>query len=184
MKKLSLAFVLFANDAVHKFAPSKECQSCHAQIYDEFYGSMHANATPDKDIIHKAVWDKHPHNTNLEQYSCGKCHSPVANNLDKMLNDGQKALPDVNNATHQEAISCAYCHRIEKIEEHKQSNTNIISKTPKEYYGTGRSSLDSPYHKIITNKNEHFANGNVCVGCHSHNVNKSGLNLCSTNVNN
>lgn len=188
MKKLSLflslAFVLFANDAVHEFAPSAECQKCHTQIYDEFYGSMHANATVDKDVIHKAIWDKHPHNTNLEQYSCGKCHSPTANNLDKMLEQGEKALPDAKNATHQEAISCAYCHRIEKIEEHKQSNTNIINKTPKEYYGTGRSSLDSPYHKIITDKNKHFANGNVCVGCHSHNVNKAGLNLCSTNVNN
>ncbi|MDD5372513.1 MAG: multiheme c-type cytochrome [Sulfurimonas sp.] len=188
MKKLSLflllAFSLFANDGVYEFAQSKECQACHPQIYSEYYGSMHANSTPDKDVIHKAVWDRHPHNTKLEQYSCGKCHSPAANDLDKMLTDGQKAMPDAKNQTHQEAVSCAYCHRIENIEKHKQSNTNAISKTKKEYYGSGRSSLDSPYHKIITKENEHFADGNVCIGCHSHNLNQHNLNLCSTNVNN
>ena len=187
MKKVSLflalSLALFANNAVHEFAPSKECASCHPKIYEEYYGSMHANSTPDKDVIHKAVWDKHPHNTKLEQYSCGKCHSPAANDLDKMLTKGEKALPDVKNETHQEAVSCAYCHRIESIEKHEQSNTNIISKDKKSYYGSTRSSLESPYHKIITKENEHFANGNVCIGCHSHNVNKSGLNLCSTNVN-
>ena len=187
MKTISLILLLvisiFSNDAVHEFAPSKECQKCHTQIYDEFYGSMHANATVDKDVIHKAVWNKQVTMTKTQQYSCGKCHTPAADNLDKMLKEGEKALPDAANATHQEAISCAYCHRIEKIEEHKQSNTNIISKTPKEYYGAGRSSLDSPYHKIKTDENSNFKNGNICVGCHSHNVNKAGLNLCSTNVN-
>lgn len=187
MKKLflflSLTVILFANDGVHEFASSQECQACHPKIYDEYYGSMHANATPDKDPIHKAVWDKHPHNKKLSQYSCGKCHSPAADNLDKMLTEGAKAMPDPANATHQEAISCAYCHRIQSIQKHTQSNTNIISKDKKSYYGSTRSSLDSPYHKIMTKENEHFANGNVCIGCHSHNVNKSGLNLCSTNVN-
>jgi hypothetical protein len=180
---LAIAVTLFANDGVYEFESSKECQACHAQIYSEYKDSMHANSTPDKDPIHKAIWDKHPHNTKLQQYSCGKCHSPAANDLDKMLSDGQKAMPEVTNETHQEAVSCAYCHRIENIQQHKQSNTNIMSKTPKEYYGSLRASLDSPYHKIITERNDHFSNGNVCIGCHSHNLNNHDLNLCSTNVN-
>lgn len=187
MKKLAIlltvTFALFANDGVHEFAPSEECATCHTQIYNEFYGSMHANSTPQKDVIHKAVWDKHPHKTKLQQYSCGKCHSPAADDLDKMLTKGQKAMPDANNKTHQEGISCAYCHRIKSIEKHEESNTNIISKTPKNYFGAGKSTLESPYHKIMTQKNQHFKDGNVCIGCHSHNVNKFGLNLCSTNVN-
>lgn len=174
---------LGANDAVHEFAPSKDCQKCHEQIYSEYYGSMHANATPQKDPIHNAIWNKQIAMTKTEQYSCGKCHTPGADNLDKMTTPGEKALFDASNPTHQEAIGCAYCHRIEKIEEHAQSNTNIISKDKNSYYGSNRSSLDSPYHKIITDENENFKNGNVCVGCHSHNVNKFGLNLCSSNVN-
>ena len=186
MKALYLLFFLlsslFANDAVHDFAPSSECKECHTQIYSEFYGSMHANATPTQDPIHKAVWDKHPINKKFDRYVCGKCHTPTADNLDKMLTKGEKSLPDVNNATHQEAISCAYCHRIESIEKHPQSNTNIINKTPNSYYGNSKIGPDSPYHKIMTSGNEHMQNGNVCVGCHSHKMNKNKLNVCSTNV--
>jgi len=181
---LLLTLSIFANDKVHKFAPSKECQECHSQIYDEFYSSMHANATPSKDAIHNAVWKKHPANRKNSRYQCGKCHTPAANNLDKMLKKGKKALPSSKNRTHQESISCAYCHRIKSIQMHKHSNTNIISKAPKSYYGTLKSTHKSPYHAIATSDNEHMENGNVCVGCHSHKMNKNGLNVCSTNINN
>lgn len=188
MKKFSvimlLALSLFANDSVHEFAPSKDCQACHPQIYGEFYGSMHANATPDKDAIHNAVWSKHPANTQFDRYVCGKCHTPAANNLDKMLSKDEKAPHDAENSTHQEAISCAYCHRISSIEKHEQSNTNIISKNEKEYYGTMKSRIESPYHKISETINENMQNGNVCIGCHSHRMNKNKLNVCSTNINN
>ncbi|MCF6308904.1 MAG: cytochrome c family protein [Sulfurimonas sp.] len=186
MKTLSMLFVLaislFSNDGVHDFTPSSECKECHTQIYSEFYGSMHANATPSQDSIHKAVWDKHPANTKNSRYQCGKCHTPAANNLDKMLTKGEKAMPDAKNATHQEAISCAYCHRIEGIKKHPKSNTNIINKIPNSYYGTSKIGPDSPYHKIMTEGNEHMQNGNVCIGCHSHKMNKNKLNVCSTNI--
>lgn len=173
-----------ANNAVHTYAKSKECKACHTQIYDEYYGSMHANSTPQKDSIHKAVWDKHPKNLKFEQYSCGKCHTPAADNLDKMLTKGQKALIDANNETHQEAISCAYCHRIKSIELHKQSNTNIMTHTPKNYFGTMKEHIQSPFHGIVSEGNEHMKNGNVCIGCHSHRMNSHGLNVCSTNIDN
>lgn len=186
MKKISLLLFLlvslYANDAVHEFASSQECQACHTQIYDEFYTSMHANATPQKDVIHKAVWDKHPANKGAERYLCGKCHTPAADNLDKMLTKGEKAPFDAKNETHQEAISCAYCHRIQSIEKHADSNTNIIRKTPKEYFGNLNNFLESPYHKITTNDNEPMRNGNVCIGCHSHRMNANKLNVCSTNI--
>jgi hypothetical protein len=67
---------------------------------------------------------------------------------------------------------------------HKQSNTNIISKSEKEYFGTMKEHIDSPYHAIVTQGNAHMQNGNVCIGCHSHKMNKSGLNICSTNIDN
>ena len=188
MKKLSLFLLLFcllqANDGVHKFAKSEDCQACHTQIYNEYYSSMHANAVAYKDPIHNAVWAKHPKNLKMGQYECGKCHTPAADDLDKMLTPGQKAMPDPSNATHNEAISCAYCHRIQSIELHKQSNTNIISKNEKAYFGTLKEHVDSPYHAIVTEGNEHMKNGNVCIGCHSHKMNKSGLNICSTNIDN
>jgi len=175
---------LFSNDAVHNFAKSQECKSCHTQIYNEFYTSVHANSTPQKDPIHAAVWAKHPQNLKQERYGCAKCHTPGADNLDKMLTKGQKGLPDSKNETHQEGISCAYCHRIESIQLHKKSNTNIMSKDERNYFGTLKEHVDSPYHGIITEGNTHIQNGNVCAGCHSHKRNKWGLNVCSTNIDN
>jgi hypothetical protein len=179
-----LTMAVFANDGVHKFAPSSDCKECHVEIYKEFKGSIHANATPSKDPIHKAVWDKHPANKKLNRYVCGKCHTPTANNLDKMKTKGQSAPADMNNKTHQEAISCAYCHRIKSIKKGEKSNTNIINKQEKAYYGNLKDHLKSPYHEIITDGNRHMQSGNTCVGCHSHKMNKYKLNVCSTNINN
>jgi len=182
---LSLVFLstlLWGNDGVHAFAKSEDCKACHTQIYDEFHGSMHANSTPQKDPIHEAVWANHPNNIKSEQYRCGKCHTPAADNLDKMMTKGQKAMPEGGNRTHQEGISCAYCHRIESIRVETNSNTNVMSKEEKKYFGTLKEHVDSPYHGIVTEGNEHMKNGNVCVGCHSHRKNKWGLNVCSTNI--
>jgi len=189
LKKLLLLLLIIkllsANDGVHKFAKSEDCKACHTSIYNEYYTSMHGNSTPQKDPIHNAVWAKHPQNLKAERYGCGKCHTPGADNLDKMLSKGQKALPKIENETHQAGISCAYCHRIESIELHaKPSNTNIISKKEKKYFGTLQEHVKSPYHEIETEGNEHMRNGNVCIGCHSHKRNKWGLNVCSTNIDN
>ena len=188
MKKLYLILLVFtslvANDAVHTYAKSQDCKDCHTKIYDEYYGSMHANSTPQRDPIHASVWNKHPKNLKFEQYSCGKCHTPAADNLDKMLTKGQKALPDAKNETHQAGISCAYCHRIKSIELHKKSNTNIMTNTQNNYFGTMIEHLESPYHGIVSEGNEHIKNGNVCIGCHSHKMNKHKLNVCSTNIDN
>ena len=81
---------LLANDAVHTFANSQDCKECHTKIFEEFSGSMHSHSIPQKDPIHNAVWAKHPQNKKQERYGCGKCHTPAADNLDKMLRQGQK----------------------------------------------------------------------------------------------
>ena len=188
MKKISLLLLLlsslFANDKTHNFASSENCKSCHTTIYNEFKTSMHMNSTPQKDPIHNAVWSKHPANKKMQHYGCGKCHTPAANDLNDMLAKGKKAMPSLDNATHQEGISCAYCHRIQSIEIHKKHNTNIIAKKEKEYFGTRVDTVGSPYHGIVTSGNEHMKNGNVCIGCHSHKMNKHKLNVCSTNIQN
>ena len=175
---------LIANDKQQHYAPSTDCKSCHTQIYNEFEGSMHQHSTPQRDPIHNAVWSKHPQNIKAQRYGCGKCHTPAANNLNDMKTKGKKALPMMNNETHQAGISCAYCHRIKDIELHKKSNVNIMTTTEKEYFGTLKDHIKSPYHGIITKGNQHMQNGNVCIGCHSHKQNKHGLNVCSTNIDN
>ncbi len=175
---------LSSNDKAHTYASSKDCQTCHPQIYNEFSGSMHANSIPQKDPIHNAVWEKHPQNIKLKRYECGKCHTPAADNLDNMLTKGKNALPDAKNPTHQAGISCAYCHRIESITHAKKFNTNIMTKEEKKYFGTRKDHIESPYHGIITSDDDLMKSGNVCIGCHSHKKNKHGLNVCSTNIDN
>ena len=172
----------FANDQTHTFVKNKVCQECHPIIYDEYTKSQHNNSTIYKDPIHAAVWKKHPKNLKKKQYGCGKCHTPAADNLNDMITKGAQALPDAANATQNEGISCAYCHRIKSIEKHKRTNTNIIDPKEKRYYGTLRQHMTSPFHEIATEGNDHMRNGNVCIGCHSHKMNKHGLNVCSTNI--
>ena len=177
-----LSLSLFADGKNHAFASNEACKSCHPMIYEEYVTSMHVRSTVDRDPIHRAVWEKHPQNLKKGQYGCGKCHTPGADNLDDMILKGKKAMPDAANPSHNEAVSCAYCHRIEKIEEHAASNTNIITPEEKTYFGTRQEHVDSPFHRIVTEGNEHMRNGNVCIGCHSHKQNKWGLKVCTTDI--
>ena len=169
--------------ASHTFEPSETCKSCHPIIYKEFKSTQHAKASIFKDEIHAAEWKKHPKNTKLESYTCAKCHTPAASNIDALVAKHNSIVPDANNSTQMEGISCAYCHRIESIEHAKIMNRNIISKENKVYFGTLKEHIESPFHKIKT-ENKHFKNGNVCIGCHSHKQNKYEINVCSTNIDN
>ncbi len=177
---LAMSTLLSAN---MNFAPSKKCKECHPVIYKEFSESMHNNSTIFKDPIHKAVWDKHPMNHKQQKYKCAKCHTPTANNLEEILGKGTKGVPDASNPTHQEGISCAYCHRIEDVKHGSMSNTNVISKKEKHFFGTIKNAVENGYHSSSSD-NVNFQNGNVCIGCHSHKKNKAKLNVCSTNIDN
>ena len=165
------------------FEASQTCKSCHPTIYDEFQSTQHAKASIFDDEIHAAVWKKHPKNTKLSSYACAKCHTPSASNYDALMTKHNGIRPDANNSTQREGISCTYCHRIESVKLGKMSNTNIITKEKKSYFGTLKSHIESPFHKIKTDS-KHFNNGNVCIGCHSHKKNKYDINVCSTNIDN
>jgi len=183
MKKIFLltAVTVYTLFAAHTFAPNQKCKSCHPNIYKEFQSAQHANSTIFKDEIHAAVWKKNPKHLKAKKYGCAKCHTPAADDIDKLKQKGVAYLPNINNPTQNEGVSCAYCHRIESIKHAKNMNSNIISKEPKKYFGTLNDHIKSPFHKIDTT-NQNFKNGNVCIGCHSHKKNKFGLNICSTNI--
>jgi len=178
---LSTLSVLLCAQA--KFEPSQTCKSCHPTIYNEFQSTQHTKASIFDDEIHAAVWKKHPKNTKMSSYACAKCHTPAASNYEGLIKKHNSVVPDINNTTHTEGISCAYCHRIEAIEPGKISNTNIIAKEKKAYFGSLKSHIESTFHKIKTDS-KHFNSGNVCVGCHSHKKNKYDINVCSTNIDN
>jgi len=177
---LTLSSTLIANA---KFAPNSECKSCHPVITQEYESAMHKNSTIFKDPIHKAVWDRHPVNKKKGKYKCAKCHTPTASNVKDMMGKGTKGVPDATDPTHTEGISCAFCHRIESIKHGSMSNSNVVSKKEKHYFGTMKNALESEFH-TSSSDNKNFQNGNVCIGCHSHKKNKAKLNVCSTNISN
>ncbi len=171
-------FTIYANQT---FESSETCKACHPTIYDEFKSTQHAKSSIFDDEIHAEVWKKHPKNTKLESYACAKCHTPAASNLDALVTKHNGVVPDANNSTQREGISCAYCHRIESIKHDWMMNVNVVSKEERSYFGSLKEHIDSPFHKIKTDS-AHFNGGNVCIGCHSHKKNKYDMNVCSTNV--
>ena len=154
MKYIFLLFFsicsIYAVDASQTFESSQTCKGCHPAIYKEFGSSQHTKASIFKDEIHAAVWKKHPQNTKLESYGCAKCHTPAASNLDDLVARHNGVVPDVNNSTQVEGVSCSYCHRIESIKHEKMMNINIISKEKKSYFGSLQEHIKSPFHNIKT----------------------------------
>jgi len=171
-----LSFLLFLTQSLFS-DDTTICKSCHPSIYSEFTKSFHNKSTIKHDIVHKAVWQRHPlkkHN----DYKCAKCHSPKGKDR---------------------GVDCITCHTIKTIQKDKKSNKNIYTSKKKYFYsakkgsenekliyhestswfGLFKKSVGSPYHDIdYTNKNYYTAK--VCMGCHSHKENSLGFQLCKT----
>ncbi len=184
MKKLLLLCALstFALANMH-FEKNQKCSECHPAIFAEYKTSQHGNATVFKDPIHGAVYDLHPQRNKKEKYRCGTCHTPTADNLKELLTPNNGIIPDPHNETQNEAIACAYCHRIEDVVSGVAMNKNIISKEERVYTTSKDNPGTSPFHGLKTNKSI-YENGKLCMGCHSHKSNKKKFNVCATDLNN
>ena len=180
---------------------NEDCKACHPLIYSEFHNSAHRKSSIFEDDIHQAVWNVHPL-SKQEKYRCADCHTPTDTKLQEALKEGEQAVPEKSDVQTEEAISCSYCHSIEKIEEHADSyNRNILSKKSgtffsadesrrdkkitfhekKSFFGLVTKSTGSPFHNIdFTNPN--FYSGKVCMGCHAHFENKQGQNVCRAEI--
>ena len=163
------------------FAKNETCKECHPIIYDEFMKSSHSKSTVYNDAIHAAVWDLHPKNLKFQQYTCGKCHTPGADNAADFITAGKHGIPDSNNQSQAQGVSCAACHRIASMEQHEASNTILFSTENKTYFAQRPNPKKDSYHDIITT-NASFNRGDACLACHSHNHNKSNLPICAMDI--
>ncbi len=163
-------------DIKGEYAKTHQCIRCHLDIYEEYKSSSHFNSTPFRDKIHAKIAKMHAKANGEKEYKCAKCHAPIVKDraIDKM---------DPKAFGYHEAISCAYCHRIERIAKHAKANRNIISPKKGLYYGTRNPKIRSEYHKI-DNSNIIHKNGDTCLGCHSHKQNDHGFVVCRTESNN
>ena len=193
--------LLLAALQAESFVSSKVCKQCHPLIYKEYAASLHRNASIYNDPVHKAVWDRHPAKAK-ERYGCAACHTPTDTKLTADLNAKKPAMPEPNRWEKEEAINCAYCHRIESIEKHTRFNTNRISpkaktffaakngKTTgevlkfhreKSFFGLSGGVTGSPFHTIDYG-NRNFVSGETCMGCHDHKRNAKGFAVCDMEV--
>ncbi|MDQ7062118.1 MAG: multiheme c-type cytochrome [Sulfurimonas sp.] len=168
----------FAFAAMH-FEKNQKCSECHPKIYEEYKTSQHGNSTVFDDPIHGAVYDKHPMKNKMQKYRCAKCHTPTADNMEQLLRPKNGVIPDPHNETQNEAIACAYCHRITDIMPGKAMDTNVISKDMRTYFTRSSQPKESSFHTIKTNT-EVFKDAKLCMGCHTHKSNKVGFDVCST----
>ncbi len=189
------ALFLVVSLEASKVAENQTCKVCHPKIYKEYSISMHRKASIYSDVVHKAIWDKHPLKKK-DNYKCGKCHTPsdkelIANNGKLKENYTQKNEP----------ISCQHCHKIESIEKHKKSNKNVLTTKEKTFFsadserkgqkvefkeessflGLFTKTVGSPYHDIDYS-NEGYYTGDVCMGCHSHKQNSKDFTICDLEV--
>ena len=173
-----------AKEKAHlNFEDNETCKACHPTIFDEYSGSMHANASIFDDPVHAAVWSQHPKNKKMKQYVCAKCHTPAADNFELLMKKGAEMVPDSTNKTQLNGVSCAYCHRIEGVKAGEKTNTNLIAGNNKEYFGNILDHETAGFHTMKSD-NKLFQNGNVCIGCHSHKQNKAKLLVCTTEIKN
>ena len=193
--KLWLGLLLLITTQTYATLENTTCKTCHPTIHKEYQSSIHRKSSIYTDVIHKAVWDKHPAKAKGE-YSCAKCHTPS----DHQLLAGKSKLVD-NPIQQTEPISCQECHKIESIEKHAKSNNNILlskSKTffsadkvlkgtkiefreKSSFFGMFTTKTGSPYHDIDYS-NEGYYNGDSCMGCHSHRQNSKGFSICDLEV--
>ncbi len=192
---ITLLLLLAAISQTHAALENITCKKCHPVIYEEYQNSIHSKSSVYKDVVHKAVWDKHPAKAK-GNYKCAKCHTPS----DHDVLNGKSKLAD-NEIQRTEPISCQQCHMIESVEKHVKVNKNILTtkkkyffsadkdkkgtkvefKEKSSFFGMFTTKTGSPYHDIDYS-NEGYYNGDSCMGCHSHKQNAKGFAVCDLEV--
>ena len=155
---------------------SEQCGTCHPTIYKEWQESFHAKSSILKDPAHGAV-----HQAFLKamekkgkkgNYHCANCHAPMADNIKELMTGA--AEPDSENWTRSEGTGCTFCHRIEAVVEQEMFNQYRLNKDGALH--TGRPAKEGLPH--ATGQSALFAEGAVCMGCHSHKLNGKKVPIC------
>ena len=186
--------------SIHDVAP-EACKQCHEEIYQQWKGSMHANASALKDPIHGAFYRNVAGDPTAEgvvlkankKYPvCLKCHAPAAALDKKTKLDAKPAYSD--------GVSCVSCHSFSafKGSESKEGkpllgidayeiDRNSLYGPSGITYTTERvpegSKWPTPVNHTVPlqgNKAALFKSNDICMGCHEKRSNAHGTPLCST----
>ncbi|MCB1877692.1 MAG: cytochrome c family protein [Chromatiales bacterium] len=168
---------------------AEACAGCHQEIYQEWKGSMHANASALKDPIHGAMYRKVAGDPGMEGVTnngkypvCLNCHAPAAA-MDGKTN--LMALPAYN-----DGVTCVTCHAMESYQGiHSESGGMKLG--VKAYSMSeelqGPSGIDrgptnpQAFHPVPMKGNSALMRGpDACLGCHDQRNNAHQVPLCMT----
>ncbi len=91
------------------FYPPTKCKGCHAEIYDQWKGSMHSHAF--RDPVFQALWELASDETNgLTDKLCAGCHTAVGTVAEEVRRgpDGKFRVSEIA----QEGVQCHLCHSV------------------------------------------------------------------------
>lgn len=141
------------------------CKECHTEIYEQWNGSMHANAW--KDPVFQALWRLGTKETNgLTEKLCVGCHTAIGTVSEEIAQDekGEYHLSEIA----QRGVQCDVCHTVEKAsymetEGHEPHNATIVMDPGNVKRGPFKDS-QSPYHG--TAYSELHTKAELCANCH------------------
>ena len=176
IKILILILLFNTTFLLSEYLDSKSCDECHPNIYKEHASSMHSKSAIYSDELHTKMKEA----MTPRKYDCAICHTPAVKNL-RSLMQGETQASEFDHRL-KDGVSCSYCHQISKVifTKEKGINFSTLSDTMKPtFFGNLKNPESSDKHNS-SSTNENYSNNQVCMGCHSHKVNSSDVEICST----
>jgi nitrate/TMAO reductase-like tetraheme cytochrome c subunit len=180
---------------------AESCAGCHAEIYQQWKGSMHANSTPLRDPIHGAFYrhvigdpQQEGVRTKMGTYPvCLKCHAPNAAQAGATKVDAKPSYAD--------GITCTVCHTMKEYKGIHGSEgrmqlggsayefTDVLqgpsgktfSSVPPPPMPPGVETTLPSFHPYPMEGNTRLLRtSDACLGCHDQRNNFHGVPLCMT----
>jgi hypothetical protein len=96
------------------FENPERCRGCHSEIYDQWKGSMHANAFPDP--VFQALWAMGEVETKgFTRNLCAGCHTPIGTVAEEVTFHAAGATTRPNFSVGEVAargVQCDFCHTV------------------------------------------------------------------------
>lgn len=148
------------------FTPPNVCEECHSDIYDQWKGSMHANAW--EDPVFQALWRMGNEETaGLTEKLCAGCHTAIGVVSEEILargEDGDYMISEIA----QRGVQCDVCHSVKEAtfldaEGHEPHNGTLLLDPGSPKKGPYKDSA-SPYHE--SEYSELHTKAEFCANCH------------------
>lgn len=147
------------------------CSGCHAQIYEQWNGSMHSNSYKDPVYEKLSIMASRETNNTFDSF-CSKCHIPIdflAGNIPSAQNNKVSEISE-------KGISCDFCHTINATS--GIGNGAFVSSPGTIKRGYLRDSKYSTFHE--TAYSDLHTKSEFCGICHNVNHPFNGLILENT----